>query len=78
MKLHERFRKRVREALEVEGINQAELARRMRVKPQMVSNYLSLDGPCPSLDVVENFATALNIDDGSILVAAEKISQLIG
>jgi len=78
VKLHERFRKRVREALEVEGISQADLARRMRVKPQMVSNYLSHDGPCPSLDVVENFATALSIDDGSILLGADKICQLIG
>lgn len=78
MKLHERFKKRVREALHAEDISQAELARRMRVSSQMVSNYLSHDGPCPSLDVIENFATALGIEDGAILIGSEKILQLIG
>ena len=77
MKLHERFKRRVAEAMEMEEINQAELARRMRVTPQMVSKYLRDDAPCPSLDVVEAFANALNIDDGAMLVGGEKIYHTI-
>ena len=44
--LQEDFCERVREVLAAEDISQSELARRMKVSPQTVSQYLAR-GACP-------------------------------
>ena len=74
VQLYRRFQLRVKEALEAEGISQAELARRMKVTPQMVSQYIN-GGSSPGLDLVERFAVALSLDDPLLLLGAEKIRQ---
>lgn len=67
MQLHERFQLRLREVMDAIGITQSDLAKRMNVPRQMVSQYLN--GPtCPSLDVVEKFATALGLEDADVLI----------
>lgn len=62
MILRERFLHRVREQLELRGMSQAELARRMSASPQFVSQYLA-GHSCPGLEVVQRFADALEISD---------------
>jgi len=60
--LQERFRERLREALDTRGWTQSDLARRMHVAPQYVNAYLS-GVRCPGLDVVQRFSEALGIPD---------------
>lgn len=80
VKLHRRFQQRVRAILQVEGMSQGELARRMKVSPQTVSNYLidTADAKCPGLDMVEKFAKALGLTDAGPLLQEEEIHQPIG
>ena len=67
--LEKRFVKRTTEALDQLGITQAELARRMHVSRAMVNQYLT-GRSAPGLDVVERFASALELDPLELL--AEK------
>lgn len=60
--LQDRFRARLKEQMEAKRITQVELARRMKVSQQFVSQYLRGDA-CPGLDVVERFATAAEFAD---------------
>ena len=73
MILEKRFVERVTEALDLLGINQAELARRMDVSRAMVNQYLN-GSRAPGLDVIERFAKALEVDPLSLL-AEEKVSS---
>ncbi|WP_437227506.1 helix-turn-helix domain-containing protein [Planctomicrobium sp. SH661] len=60
--LHKNFKTNVRLAIDWLEINQSELARRLNVSAQLVSEYLRTN-KCPSLDMVERFATALHVTD---------------
>lgn len=74
MILQERFAQRVREAMQLERINQSELAERMGVTRSLVSQYLSPTRPIsPGFDVVEKFAKALHLDDPAVLVMSQEL-----
>jgi transcriptional regulator with XRE-family HTH domain len=75
--LQERFAKRIREAMDAEGVNQTQLAKRMHVTPAAISQYLSGTIKSPGLDVVEKFAKALNVHDPAALLSDEKICLVI-
>lgn len=75
MILNTLFCQHVKEILEAESISQAELARRMEVKPQMVSQYLRGE-VCPGLDVVERFAIALGVHPSTLLSPNEIYQEI--
>lgn len=60
--LQERFRQRVRAELESRGWSQGELARRMNVSPQFVSQYLN-GQRSPGLDLVQRFSETFDLND---------------
>lgn len=62
MALKNDWRELVRNEMKVRGVTQVELARRIGIKQATVSLYLSENGPCPGLDVVERFNEALGIE----------------
>ena len=62
MILQDRFRARLKEQMEATSLTQSELARRMKVSQQFVSQYLRGEA-CPGLDVVERFAKAAGFAD---------------
>lgn len=72
MILQKRFAQRVREAMEIEGINQTELGLRMGVTRSLVSQYLT-GVRSPGLDMLERFAKALSVDEPSLLIGSEEI-----
>lgn len=74
MLLEKRFVTRTAEALDLLGITQAELARRMHVSRAMVNQYMN-GSRSPGLDVVERFALALEVDPLDLL-AKEKLSSI--
>lgn len=77
MILRDRFVRKVNEARDVAGISKAELARRMGVSPQFVSQYLNEQNPTtPGLDIVERFAIALGLPDPSMLLDLSEIHQV--
>ena len=61
MQLQERFRDKLRIALQAKGWSQSDLARQLEMTPQAVGDYYH-GRRCPSLDVVEKFAIALDVD----------------
>lgn len=72
MILQQRFADRLREAMEIEGVSQSELARRMGVTPALVWQYVNKNRS-PGFDMVEKFAEALRIPDPVQLMSAEKL-----
>lgn len=66
MVLQDTFRAKVLAALDERGWSQSELARRMDVTRSMVSQYLNKRIQ-PGLDVVEKFATALEVDPWNLV-----------
>ncbi|WP_157606287.1 helix-turn-helix domain-containing protein [Schlesneria paludicola] len=67
MKLHDRFQKRVHEALEANQMSQGDLAKRLGVSRQNVSQYLC-GNRVPGLDMVERFAEALGFAEPNELL----------
>ena len=67
MKLHDRFQKRVAEALEANSMSQEDLAQKLGCSRQNVSQYIC-GNRVPGLDMVERFAEALGIADGKELL----------
>ena len=76
MTLHNRFQKKLREALEVNGWSQTDLAKCLECRPQMVSLYLS-GKRMPGLDVVEKFAISLGLPDAASLIDNSEILQAV-
>jgi transcriptional regulator with XRE-family HTH domain len=74
LSLHNRFQKKLREALEVNGWSQRDLAKSFDCAPQMVSQYLS-GKRMPGLDVVEKFAIALGLPDAASLIDNSELRQ---
>ena len=72
MILQERFRIRVREAMDERGWSQSELARRMESDPQFIYRYLS-GRTSPGLDIIERFAAALEVDPG-VLIGEQELA----
>lgn len=66
--LQDRFVKNVKALISQDELNisQRELARRMSVAEQYVSDYLRLKSS-PGLDVISKFATALGVDPAELL-----------
>lgn len=67
MILQQRFRERLQQALDLSGVSQSELARKMGVKPQYVHDYLKGHRPEPGLAVVEKFALAFDLPVHSLI-----------
>jgi transcriptional regulator with XRE-family HTH domain len=66
MILDDRFRTKVEEALKYHGWTQSELARRMGVGRQYISQYLR-QGISPRTETIEKFAEALHVDPGNLV-----------
>lgn len=66
MILEQRFRDNVAAALEAKGWTQSDLAREMHVGRQYVYKYLR-SGVSPGLNVIERFATALDVNPLTLL-----------
>lgn len=75
MILQKQFRDRLKEHMEAQGLSQSDLARRMKVSPQFVSQYLR-GGACPGLDVVEKFSKALSLENPVELLHSEKFQEV--
>lgn len=73
MVMQRRFRERVLERIQVMEITKAELARRMDVANSYVHQYVS-GRVSPGFEVVEKFATALEIDP-SLLVGPKSLIE---
>ncbi len=76
VKLHDRFKKKLLAALEMNAMSQGELAKRLGCSRQMVSLYL-LGDRMPGLDVVERFSEALGLPDPAALIDNSEISQTV-
>lgn len=66
MQLQERFREKLREALEIKGWSQSDLARHLDMTPQTVGSYFH-GRRSPGLDFVEKVAIALDIKPSNLL-----------
>lgn len=66
MILQEKFRKKVQLALTEKGWSQSDLARAMNVTRSVVSQYIT-GRIAPGLDVVEKFASALEVDPWNLV-----------
>lgn len=79
--LSQRFKERLRLALELSGVSQSELARRVGVDRQAISNYLAGRLGNPTLETVESMALALHlhhhalIDESDLEVAFHALSH---
>ena len=75
--LYERFKSRVREAMQLHGWRPSDLARAMGVERQMVFKYLS-QGVHPGMEMQERFANALGVDPGKLTseMTIENLSPL--
>ena len=76
LKLHDRFLKKLHEALDSNDWSQADLAAKLGCKPQMVSQYLC-GKRIPGLDVVEKFSIALGLPDAASLIDESEIQQAV-
>lgn len=72
MTLHDRFQKKIKDALELNGMSQGDLAMKLGVSRQMVSQYVN-GAIVPGLDVVERFSRALNLSDPASLLDDSEI-----
>lgn len=68
MRLPQRFRENVCRIMADQGITRADLARKMDVPPQYVTNYLNGKASAPGLDVVSKFADGLGLEDPADLL----------
>lgn len=64
--LRERFRSRIEEARKLRGWSKSELARRMGVSPQYITNYTKTSTNV-GLHVVTKFAEALMVDPANLI-----------
>ncbi|MDE6275071.1 MAG: helix-turn-helix domain-containing protein [Clostridia bacterium] len=61
-----KFQEVVKEAITYSGITQSEIARRIRVSPQTVSDYLK-GNIMPAFDTFANLCEVLDLDPAEIL-----------
>jgi ribosome-binding protein aMBF1 (putative translation factor) len=66
VELQERFRRKLREALAIRGWSQSEFARRLKMTPATVGDYL-LGRTCPGLNIIEKFEIALELKRGNLV-----------
>jgi len=66
LQLQERFRSKLQRALQEKGMSQSQLAREMHMSPQAVGQYIH-GQRVPGLDLVEKFATALEVEASNLL-----------
>ena len=76
VKLHERFQRKLQEALEASQLSQGQLASRLGVSRQMISQYAT-GQTVPGLDVVERFSEALGLPDAATLIDESEIPSSI-
>lgn len=62
----EQIRKKLQEAIKLSGLTQTEIARRLKISQQSVSNYLNLN-KMPALDTFANLCVILDLDANEIL-----------
>ena len=62
----EQIREKLQEAIRLSGLTQTEIARRLGVKQQSVSNYLNMN-KMPALDTFANLCVILDLDANEIL-----------
>lgn len=64
--LRDNFQRKFREALNARGMTPAQLARKIGVSRQAVEQYARGEH-CPSLDLVERYAVALEVDPWNLI-----------
>lgn len=66
----EQIRKKIAEAIKQSGLTQTELARRLGIGQQTVSEYIR-GKSMPALDTLANLCAVLDLDANDILCVAE-------
>lgn len=62
----EQIREKLQEAIRLCGLTQTEIARRLGIKQQSISNYLNMN-KMPSLETFANLCVILDLDANEIL-----------
>lgn len=66
MVLHDRFKEKLRQALNERGWSQSELSRRLGFALPVTRRYI-FGERCPGLDMVAKFEAALGVEHGSLI-----------